>query len=132
MEPTHFKLSKEFAEAFDSYFNSDVINLANQEEVLDSAGLVVLKLMKSGKPASSIIDTCSHALANWGFEVVEEFSVASNGNWDANPVTEQKLKDILNEMIREAQYQSPFRIGLSTSQPSEQDDGGGGVGERFG
>lgn len=102
METVGNLLSQSFANSFNCWFNSDLIDLSDRAGTISLAGTVVADLMQKGTPAQEIIRPLTEALAHWGPSVVAEFSNASDGDWSFNADTENLLKDVVQEMIANA------------------------------
>ena len=95
-------LDPEFVNAFNCRLNADVIDLDDMDYVLSSAGIVVLDLFEIGWTPDQVLRPLEAALANWGPEVLDEFSDANNGNWSFSAQAEDELRAIVNTMIKTA------------------------------
>ncbi len=99
-------LDPTFANVFGRRFDSDLIDLDDRDDVEGLAETVVHDLMLRGKTADNILRTLEDVRANWGGQVLDEFTDASNVDWAFDTETENDLRFIVSTMIDTARRRS--------------------------
>ena len=99
-------LDPTLANVFGSRFDSDLVDLDDRDDIEGLAETVVYDLMLRGRTAHNILHTLEHVRANWGGEVLEEFTDASDVNWAFDAETENDLRFIVATMIDTARRRS--------------------------
>ena len=97
------KIDPRILHSFSAWFNVDLVNLADGEEVEDLAGTVAADLMKHGMEADLIIGNLSAALEGWTSSVTMQFIHATDVDWLWDDATEAQLKSIVAKTIEGAQ-----------------------------
>ncbi len=96
-------LRREFLDSFGANFEADDIDLADTEDVLFRAEVVALDLIDRGLTPDEIIGPLEVALQRWTPDVIDEFNISSNVNWEFSEEIEEKLRAVIGRIILAAQ-----------------------------
>lgn len=89
--------------SFSAWFDVDLVDLADVNEMESLAGTVAADLMQRGMEADAIIGNLSAALEGWTSWVAMQFIRATNVDWLCDEATEAQLKSIVAKTIEGAQ-----------------------------
>ena len=88
--------------SFCAWFNGDLIDLADVDEMESLAGTVAADLMQDGMEADAIVANLSAALEGWTSRVAMQFVRYTNVDWLCDDATEAQLKSIVAKTIEGA------------------------------
>jgi hypothetical protein len=94
-------LEPEFFTVFDAWFNADVINLSDSQEVEHTARICAADLKNKIHDLENLIDHLTILLEIWEPKAMMEFVNATDADWLHDAETEQILKKILRIIIAE-------------------------------
>ena len=86
---------------FGTWFNSDLIDINNEQELLDLAGTCAQHLYKAKLDIAGIRDDMQGLLTEWNFHNAKSFEDASSVHWFNNHHSEQLLQRILRQLVLE-------------------------------
>lgn len=90
---------RELLDSFAGRFDADSIDLNDQEDVMFLAEVVALDLLELGLAPAEICEPLQEALRVWTPEAINEFTAASNVNWEFSDEVEEMLKAVINRII---------------------------------
>jgi hypothetical protein len=97
-------LDRQFLLVFCAWFNVDLIDLTDAEEVKNTAGVCASDLMKQHPDPDKLIADLTRALAQWNPSIAMQFIKATNTDWLFDEETEQILKGIVSTIIEGLVY----------------------------
>lgn len=97
-------LDQNFFHIFGTWFNSDVIDLDNSQEVENAARACAGDLKRSHFNLENLIAQLTKALDTWEPQTIIKVINATDVDWYSDQDTEQILKDILSIIIDELKY----------------------------
>src|SRR5262245_48019148 len=97
-------LDQDFFHIFDTWFNCDVIDLYDSQEVESAARACAGELNRSHFDLENLIAQLTKVLETWDPQIIMKFINATNVDWFFDQKTEQILKEILSIIIDELKY----------------------------
>lgn len=91
--------SEEFWSVFPAYFNADVIDQFDADDLRRQASAMASALTRKGVDLKSLVEDLSRFLANRDTETFVRASRGSNVDWLADDTTKEELCSILQQMI---------------------------------
>lgn len=97
------QIDSKILRSFSAWFNGDLVDLADVDEMEHLAGIVADDLILDGMEADVIMANLSAALEGWTSWVAMQFVRATNVDWLCDEATEAQLKSIVAKTIEGAQ-----------------------------
>jgi len=89
---------------FSGWFNSDLVNIDNPQEVEDAAGSCAADLARNIPDTSAVIMRLSDMLNNWTPALVLKFINVTLVEWLYDEPSEQTLKHVIELVIADLKY----------------------------
>lgn len=103
------KIDPAFRNVFMAWFNVDVVNLRDREDVESAAGACASDLSGKVHNLDELITDLSTLLREWNPQIVMWFCDVTHTDWFFDDETEDTLKSIINEVIKELRFQKSRR-----------------------
>ncbi len=101
---------------FSGWFNSDLINIENPQEVEDAAGSCAADLVRNIPDTEAVIVRLTEMLNNWTSALVLRFINVTLVDWLYDEPSEQTLKHVLRLVIADLRY---YQGHPEAAQPSK-------------
>jgi hypothetical protein len=104
-------LDSNFYLVFGAWFNVDLINLSDSEEVEGNARTCAVDLINKSFDPGKLIAELTEVLDTWELGTIMKFIRASDVDWKYDKKTEQILKEVISIMIDELKYHQNLAKG---------------------
>lgn len=98
------KIDPKFFNVFGAWFNVDLIDLDDLQEVRSVAGTCASDLSKQIPDLDTLIADLSRMLEQWNPQIVMQFMNVTDVDWLFSEQTEQTLKYVIAEVITGLRY----------------------------